>query len=66
MRFGSGVAAGSSLMSVSGGDVEARHLTFLHSGASKGCYFNVTQGGVVVLNESLITLDPLNGFFSSK
>jgi hypothetical protein len=48
------------LITVSGGELEVRHLKFLHSGGSKGPFFNISEG-VFVLNSSQITLDPLIG-----
>jgi hypothetical protein len=55
------VGAGTALITVSGGEIEARYINFLHSGNSKGAYFNASQSGVVVLNESQILADPLSG-----
>jgi hypothetical protein len=54
------------LITVSGGEIEARNLRFLHGGGSKGPYFNVSQGGVVVLNGSQITSDLQIGFVLSN
>jgi hypothetical protein len=62
IKFSSSATIGVALITVVGGEVEMSSAKFLHSGDSKGPYFNVSEGGVVVLNGSQITSDPQIGF----
>jgi hypothetical protein len=51
---------------VNGGELEARNLVFYHGGGSKGAFFNITSGGVLVVNQSQISFDPLVGYAYDK
>jgi hypothetical protein len=57
MRSSSGTEYETTLLTVSGGQVEVRHLIVLQDGGSSGAFFDILQNGVIVLNESLITGD---------
>jgi hypothetical protein len=52
IKFKSSVSTGSPLWSVTGGEVEARLLKFLHSASSKGVFISVSSSGILVVNDS--------------
>jgi hypothetical protein len=58
-KFANGVSDGSCLLFVNGGEMEMHDLKFLHGGASKGAFINVSGSGVAVVNSSQITVDML-------
>jgi hypothetical protein len=62
IKFSGNATSGTPLITVSGGEIEARYISFIHGGGSKGAFFNISKSGVVVLNESQISFDSQVGY----